>query len=135
MLTFRDPSAEHGLGPDDLLVPFEGDVATDHVKEQNAQRPDGERDSSVGLGQDPLWRTVDPSTWHRGDQRYRGTTLAAVKLGREVWVSTFKFTVRCLFERSSRPKVYDLDLERPHVDHDVLIFNVSVQNAMSVHEL
>lgn len=62
MLTFRDPPGEHRLSPDDLLVAFEWDVATDHVKEQNPQRPDSERDRFVGLRQNPLWRTVDPST-------------------------------------------------------------------------
>ena len=60
--TFRDPSGENGRGPDNLRITLEGDVAADHVEEQNPQRPDGERDGLVGLRQDPLRRTVDPST-------------------------------------------------------------------------
>lgn len=62
MLTFRDPPGKDGFGLDNLLVALEWDVATDHVKEQNPQRPDGERDRSVGLRQNPLRRTVDPGT-------------------------------------------------------------------------
>lgn len=62
VLTFRDPPSKDGLGLDDLLVALERDVTTDHVKEQNPQRPDGERDRFVGLRQNPLRRTVDPGT-------------------------------------------------------------------------
>lgn len=62
LLTFRDPSGENGRGPDDLLVALEWDVAAHHVEEQDAQRPDGERDGVIGLRQDPLRRTVDSST-------------------------------------------------------------------------
>lgn len=61
LLTFRDPSGENGRGLDNLLVALEWDVAANHVEEQHAQRPDGERDGLIGLRQDPLRRTVDPS--------------------------------------------------------------------------
>ena len=61
MLTCRDPSGEEGCGLDYLHVTLKRDVAANHVEEQDAERPDGERDGLIGLRQDPLRRTVDPS--------------------------------------------------------------------------
>lgn len=61
LLTFRNPPGENGRSLDNLLVALERDVAANHVEEQHAQRPDGERDRLIGLRQDPLRRTVDPS--------------------------------------------------------------------------
>ena len=44
----------------DLLVCLIGDITTEHVKEQDAQRPDCETICLVAPVFDPLWRTVDP---------------------------------------------------------------------------
>lgn len=49
-------------------------------------------------------------------------------------VFTFKLAVRRLFERRSGPKVYNLDVQRPRVNNDVLVFDVPVYHAMSVNE-
>lgn len=62
MLTFRDAPGEGGRGLDDVLVVLEGDVAADQVEEQDAERPDAERDGVVGPGLDPLRRTVHSCT-------------------------------------------------------------------------
>ena len=50
---------EVGLG--DLSVALEGDVAADHVVEEDSQGPDGQTLWPVGPGVDPLWGGVDSS--------------------------------------------------------------------------
>ena len=42
----------------DLLVLLEGDVAADHVVEEDAQGPDCQRVAVVSAAADPLWRRV-----------------------------------------------------------------------------
>lgn len=62
MLTFWHPPGETGAGSVNLHVVLKGNVAADHVKEQNPQRPDGEGDGLVALRCDPLRGAVDPSS-------------------------------------------------------------------------
>ena len=52
----RSPEAQ--LGVADLLVLLEGDVAADHVVEEDAQGPDCQRVAVVSAAADPLWRRV-----------------------------------------------------------------------------
>ena len=47
----------------DLLVRLEGDVAADHVVEEDAQRPHGGRRAMVSVEANPLRRGVYPGTW------------------------------------------------------------------------
>ena len=53
---------EADLGVADVLVLLEGDVALDHVEQEDAQGPDGGRAAQVALAGDPLWRCVHSST-------------------------------------------------------------------------
>lgn len=53
-LTFRDTLSETGRRLDDVTVPLERYVSTHHVKQQDAQRPYGERKGFVALMLDPL---------------------------------------------------------------------------------
>jgi hypothetical protein len=46
----------------DLLILLEGDVAADHVVEEDAQAPDGKPVSPVSPELDPLWRSVHSGT-------------------------------------------------------------------------
>ena len=55
----RDMIAELQLSTADLLVPLEGDVATDHVEEEDPQGPDGGAVPMVLVERDPLRRGVD----------------------------------------------------------------------------
>ncbi len=54
--------AELDLGHADLLVLLEGDVAADHVVQQDAQRPDGGWVAMVPRAADPLRRSVHSRT-------------------------------------------------------------------------
>ena len=58
----RQADAEVDLGRADLLVLLEGDVAADHVVEEDAQRPHGGGWAVVPIEADPLWRGVNPRT-------------------------------------------------------------------------
>lgn len=53
-LTFRDTLSETGRGLDDVAVSLKRNVSAHHVKQQDAQRPDSERECVVTLVQDPL---------------------------------------------------------------------------------
>lgn len=68
-LTFRDPPGKDGRGLNDLMVLLKRDVTTDHVKEQDAKRPDSEGDGLVGPGLDPLRGAVDPRAWGEEEER------------------------------------------------------------------
>ena len=57
------PEAE--LRVADLLVLLEGDVAADHVIEEDAQGPDSQRVAVVAAASDPFWRSVDPGACKR----------------------------------------------------------------------
>ena len=49
---------EADLGVADVLVLLEGDVAADHVEEEDAQGPDGQRVAVVAAAANPFWRRV-----------------------------------------------------------------------------
>lgn len=53
-LTFRDTLSETGCSLDDVSVSFKWNISTHHVKQQDAQRPHGERKCFVTLMKDPL---------------------------------------------------------------------------------
>ena len=57
-MTFRNFSPIERLGPQDLLVLVKGYVATDHVVEEDPERPNRCRLGPVIVVPDPLWRTV-----------------------------------------------------------------------------
>ena len=61
----RQPGAEVDLGGADLLVLLEGDVAADHVVEEDAQGPHGGRRPVVPVEADPLGRGVHSRSWKR----------------------------------------------------------------------
>ena len=52
--------AEPHLCHTDLLVRLEGDVAADHVKQEDAQGPDSGQLTVVSVMSDPLWWSVHP---------------------------------------------------------------------------
>ena len=59
LLTFRrDVATKVDLGVADLLIFLEGDVALDHVVEEDAKRPDCERVALVSRASNPLWGGV-----------------------------------------------------------------------------
>ena len=49
----------------DLFVRLEGDVATDHVVEEDAQGPDGGAGTLVPVKGDPFRRGVDSGSWKK----------------------------------------------------------------------
>ena len=55
-----EADAEAELRAADLLVGLEGDVAADHVEEEDAERPDGGLLAAVAAVADPLRWRVDP---------------------------------------------------------------------------
>ena len=59
----RDSLSEAQLGFADLLVRLEGDVATDHVKEQDAEGPDGGALPVIATLADPLRGRVHTGPW------------------------------------------------------------------------
>ena len=54
----RHGPTELDVGRTDLLVLLEGNVALDHVEEEDAEGPDGERVGPVTVAPDPLRRCV-----------------------------------------------------------------------------
>ena len=59
LLTFRrDVATKVDLGVADLLIFLEGDVALDHVVEEDAKRPDCERVALVSRASNPFWGGV-----------------------------------------------------------------------------
>ena len=59
----RPPEAE--LRVADLLVLLEGDVAADHVVEEDAQGPHGQRVAVIAAAANPLRRRVHPGACKR----------------------------------------------------------------------
>ena len=55
-----DVGREGGVGAADVLVGLEGDVATDHVVEEDSQGPHGRLFAQVAAEPHPLGRRVDP---------------------------------------------------------------------------
>ena len=95
---------EVGLG--DLSVALEGDVAADHVVEEDSQGPDGQTLWPVGPGVDPLWGGVDSSA--------------------------LELSVDPVLKETAGAEVDQLDLEGVQVDQDVLVLDVPVGDAESV---
>lgn len=62
-LTFGDTLCETGRSLDDVSVSLKGNVSTHHIKQQDAQRPDGERKCFVTLMKDPLGWTVNSGSF------------------------------------------------------------------------
>ena len=60
-----EASTELDLGVADLLILFEGDVAADHVVEQDAQAPDGGGVGVVTGAADPFGRSVNAGSWNK----------------------------------------------------------------------
>ena len=58
-----DLGVEVELCKANLLVGLEGNVAADHVVEEDAEAPDGGEVALVLVALDPLWRGVHPGTW------------------------------------------------------------------------
>ena len=58
----RHAPPEAQLGVADLLVLLEGDVAADHVVEEDAEAPHGQGVAVIPATPDPLGRGVHPST-------------------------------------------------------------------------
>ena len=94
------------LGVTDLIIRLEGDVATDHVIEENAQGPDSGLGAQVPRTPDPLGRGVDPG---------------ALKL-REV----------VIFHEGPAPEVNEIQFSSFEIDEDVLILDVSVDDPRGV---
>lgn len=146
MLTCWHPPGETGAGSVNLHVVLKGNVAADHVKEQNPQRPDGEGDGLVALRCNPLGGAVDPSSWGRrkwDEESYNvklgGTERDFVGGGWEEamgaeWLGTLKLSVRRVLKHRPRPEVYDLDIHRSRVYHYVLVFDVQVHDVAGVNE-
>ena len=57
----RPPEPDVGVA--DLLVLLEGNVAADHVEEEDAERPDGGRVPVVPAAADPLGGSVHAGAW------------------------------------------------------------------------
>ena len=54
MLTAGNFGSEVDVGLDDLIILFKGDVAADHVKEQDAQGPHSRGSAMVTMEANPL---------------------------------------------------------------------------------
>ena len=61
----RQTDAELDLRRADLFVLLEGDVAADHVVEEDTQRPHGGRRAMISVQTDPFWRRIHSRTWKR----------------------------------------------------------------------
>ena len=57
-----EADAEAEFGPANLLVGFEGDVATHHVEEEDAEGPDRGLLAVVAAVADPLRRSINTRT-------------------------------------------------------------------------
>ena len=94
------------LGVADLVVCLEGDVAADHVVEEDAQGPDGGLGAQVPRTPDPLGRGVDPGA--------------------------LKLRVVIILHEGPAPEVDEIQLSSFEIDEDVLIFDVPVDDARGV---
>ena len=101
-----DVVSEVQLGVADLVIRLEGDVAADHVVEEDAQGPDGGLGAQVPRTPDPLGRGVDPG---------------ALKL-REV----------VILHEGPAPEVDEIQHYSFEIDADVLILDVPVDDARGV---
>ena len=56
---FRRLAAPLQLSLENLIILFEGNIPANHIKEEDAQGPDGGTDPLVAMILDPLGRTVN----------------------------------------------------------------------------
>merc|ERR550517_990885 len=89
-------------GCDDLVVILPGDVTHHHVVEEDTEGPDSQGLPLISARANPLWRTVDSSA--------------------VIFLEIF------FLGEAGRSKVYESELKIVQVHHEVLIFNVSVNN-------
>ena len=101
-----DIASEVELGVADLLVLLEGDVATDHVEEEDAKGPYGGGHAVVARAADPLRWRVDPGS--------------------------IKLRVRLRLQEGAGAKVDKGQLAGLHVNQDVFILDVTVDDALAV---
>ena len=94
------------LGVADLLVGLEGDVAADHVVEEDAQGPDGGLGAQVARTPDPLGRGVDPGA--------------------------LELRVVVILHEGPAPEVDEIQLSSFEIDEDVFILDVPVDDARGV---
>jgi len=66
--TWWHEASETDIAAFNLFVFFEGNVAANHVVEQNAKWPDSGGASVVAMLTDPFWWRVDPRTWAREEK-------------------------------------------------------------------
>ena len=99
-------AAELELGVADLVVGLEGNVALDHVEEEDAEGPDGGGVAVVPGTPDPLRRGVDTGT---------------IELG-----------VGLLLEEAAGPKVDEADAAGLGVDQKVLVLDVPMDDPLGV---
>ena len=62
---FRERPPEPDVGVADLLVLLEGNVAADHVEEEDAERPDSGRVPVVPAAADPLGGSIHAGAWKK----------------------------------------------------------------------
>ena len=98
--------SEVQLSVADLLVFLKGDVAADHVEQENTQAPHSEWVGFVPVAADPLWWCVHPGP---------------IKVGEVL-----------LLEECSRAEVDELELSGGEVHQQVLILDVPVHDALAV---
>ena len=102
----RHSVAEPHIGHTDLLVRLEGDVATDHVEEQDAEGPDSGQLTVVSVVSDPLRWGVHPGP--------------------------VKVSVGPVPQLSSGPKVNQLQLQSFQVNEEIFVLDVSVNDSVPV---
>ena len=102
----RHPVTEPQLRAADLLVALEGDVAADHVVQEDAQGPHGGQLPVVSVVSDPLGRRVHPGP--------------------------VKVCVDPVFEEGAGTEINQLQLERLEVHQEVFILDVPVDDSLAV---
>ena len=102
----RHSVAEPHLRHTDLLVRLEGDVAADHVEQEDAQGPDGGQLPVVSVVSDPLGRSVHPGA--------------------------IKVRVGAVPQLGSGPEVNQLQLQSFQVNEEIFVLDVSVNDSVPV---
>ena len=102
----RHSVAEPHLRHTDLLVRLEGDVAADHVEQEDAEGPDSGQLTVVSVVSDPLWRSINPGT--------------------------IKVSVGAVSQLSSGAKVNQLQLQSFQVNEKIFVLDVSVNDSVPV---
>ena len=102
----RHPVTEPQLRAADLLVALEGDVAADHVVQEDAQGPHGGQLPVVSVVSDPLGRRIHPGP--------------------------VKVCVDPVFEKGAGTEINQLQLERLEVHQEIFILDVPVDDSLAV---